>query len=269
MLKKETIALIAKLTKTKEADIEAAIKDEKEVDVEIDEKLTPFSEDEIIQLKNNEYKNGKEKGVEMVVKETKEKLKLDFQGKTIDGLVEAAKKQALEDAKIEPEKKVKELQEKVTTLQATVQEQETKLKEKDTEVSTVKINGELFKNVPAGTTLEADEVIGIMKLKGYDFKLEDGKLVALKDGKVLQDKVANPLPVRQVIEEFVTEKKLVGAQEPDPGGRGGGSGKPPVKFSKLSEVKKHFEDNKKSLLGQEFAETVAKAAAENKEFVMD
>jgi len=269
-LKKEAIALIAKLTKTKVEDIETALKDDKEVDLPIDEKLTVFSEDEVTTLKDNEFKRGKVSSVEIAVKDVKEKLKLDFTGKTIDGLVEAVQKKAVEEAKISPDKKVTELQEKVTTLQATVTDQEKKLAEKETEVSGVKINGELFKSVPADTTLEPDEVIGIMKMKGYDFKMDEGKLVVTKDGKIVQDKVANPLPVKQVIEEFVKEKKLNGKSADPEGGRGGGGGgKAPVKFSKLSEIKAHFNEQKKSLLGAEFSEAVTKAAAENKEFVMD
>lgn len=268
-LKKEAIALIAKLTKIKTEDLEAAITNKDEVEITIDDKLTTFTEDEVSTLKNNEYKSGKEKGVEMAVKEVKDEFKLEFQGKTVKGLVEAAQKKAIDDAKISPDKKVTELTEKVTTLQTTVQEYETKLKEKDTEVASVKINGELFKNVPAGTTLDPDEVIGIMKLKGYDFQMKDGKLVAIKDGKEVQDKVANPVPVKDVIAEFVKEKKLGGTDPVPPGGRGGNDPKPPAKFGTLSEIKKHFTEQGKSVLGTEFAEAVSQAAKDNKEFQMD
>jgi hypothetical protein len=269
-LKKEHLARLAALAKIKVEDLETAIKDEKEVDITVDEKIVTFSEDEVGQLKNNEYKSGKEKGVEMAVKEVKDELKLEFTGKTIKGLIEAAQKKAIDDAKISPDKKVAELQEKVTTLQATVTDQEKKLSEKDTEVTSVKINGELSKNVPAGTTLDADEVIGLMKLKGYDFKIEEGKLVAMKDGKVLNDKLSNALPVKDVIIEFVKEKKLGGEGDgKDIHGRGGEGGKPPAKYSTLSEVKKHFTDQGKSLLGEEFSAAVSQAAKDNKEFAMD
>lgn len=269
-LKKEAIEKIAKLTKLKTADIEAAIKDEAEVDLVIEESLTAFTDDEVDTLKENEYNRGKVSSVEIAVKDVKSKLKLEFQGKTIEGLVEAAQKKAIEDAKISPDKKVQELTEKVQTLQATVTDQEQKLADKDAEVSSVKLNTELVKNVPSGATLEPDEIIGIMKLKGYDFQMQEGKLVVTKDGKIMQDKVANPLPVKQVIEEFVTEKKLIVTEADPPGGRGtGGSGKPPVKWTKLSELKQHFLDQKKSLNGAEFMDAVNKATTENKEFALD
>ncbi len=112
-LKTEAIEAIAKLTKIKAEDLKAAIESKDEVDLAVDEKLTVLTEDEVTTLKNNEYKNGKEKGVEMAVKATKEKLNLDFQGKTVDGLVEAAQKKAVEEAKVPVNDKVKELETKL------------------------------------------------------------------------------------------------------------------------------------------------------------
>jgi hypothetical protein len=138
MLKKETILRIAALLKIKAEDIEAAIKDEKEVDLAIDEKLSAFSEEEVTTLKENEYKRGSVSAVEIAVKDIKQKKGLDFTGKTIDGLLDAAEKKALSDAKIEPAKQVTELQEKLKTVQATATELQTKLTEKETEIFSAK-----------------------------------------------------------------------------------------------------------------------------------
>lgn len=231
-----------------------------------------YSEEEVSTLKNNEYKAGKEKGVEMAVKDTKEKMGLDFQGKTIEGLLAAAKAKALEDAKIEPAEKVKELETKVQTLQATVVEQETKLAAKATEVETVLTNTELFKHIPApgenGPALSQEDILQLMRAKGYEFKRENNAVVAYKDGKQQQDKVANPLPVGDVITGFLKETKLVQEQH-QPGGRGGDDNKPPMVFTKMSEVKDQFKAQGKSLLGQEFAQAVAQAKTQNQEFDMN
>lgn len=270
-LKKETLEAIAKLTKTKVEDLQAAIADEKEVDLSIPDNLTVLSEDEISTLKKNEYKNGKESGVEMAVKEVKQELNLDFQGKSVKGLVEAAQKKAIEDAKIPANEKVAELQKKVETLQATVQDQDKKLSEKDNEVAGVKLKSELYKHIPAGASLENDEVIELMKLKGYGFEMKDGKVVATLNGEAISDKLSNAIPVKDVISGFLKEKKLIadeGAAGGDPQGRGAGAGKPPVKFTKLSEIKAKFAAEGKSTLGMEFNEAVQKAVADNKEFDM-
>ena len=272
MLKKETIDLIAKIAKVKPDELTAAIKDEKEVDFTIDDKLATFTETEVTQLKTNEYNSGKVKGVEMAVKEVKEELGLEFQGKSVKGLAEAAAKKAVDDAKISPDKKVTELTEKLATVQATATDLQAKLSEKESEVANVKLSTELTKQVPAGTTIDADEVIVIMKTKGYDFQMKDGKLIALKDGKEITDNLSNATPVKDVINNYVTERKLISEGAGDPaekGGRGSGGGKAPVKYGKMSEIKKAFEAEGKSTLGTEFSEAVTKAAAENKEFAMD
>ncbi len=271
-LKKEAIEAIAKLAKIKADDLQAAIADEKEVDLSIPENLTTLSEDEISTLKKNEYKNGKESGVEMAVKEVKQELNLDFQGKSVKGLVEAATKKAIEDAKIPANEKVAELQKKVETLQATVQDQDKKLAEKDTEVAGVKLKSELFKHIPAGASLENEEVIELMKLKGYGFEMKDGKVIATLNGEAIADKLSNAIPVKDIMTDFLKEKKLLADDgsggNGDPQGRGAGSGKPPVKFTKLSEIKAKFQAEGKSTLGVEFNEAVQKAVADNKEFDM-
>lgn len=271
MLSEKSITRIAELAKVKPEDLKAAIADEKEVDVAIEEKLTVLTEPEITVLKNNEYKNGKEKGVEMAVKDTKEKLGLEFQGKTIDGLVEAAQKKALADAKIEPEKKVQELEGKIKTLQTNLTEAEQKLTEKDSEVQKVKIHGELYKHIPEpgenGPALSRDEVIRLMEANGYEFKNENGKVVPYKNGEAQVDKLANPVAVKDIVSGFLKEKKLV-TEDHNPKGRGGSGSGNPTKYTKLSELKEKFTGEGKSLNGQEFMDAVTKARAEFAEFDM-
>lgn len=271
-IKKEALAKIAELVKVPVADLEAAIKNEQEVDVAIPEGLTVFEGDELTTLKTNEYSKGKTAGEELAVKEVKTKMGLEFTGKKVEGLVEAATKKALEEAKLTPDKKVAELTEKLNTVTATATELQTKLAEKEKEVGQVKLSTELLKNVPAGTTLEAEDVLTLMKSKGYEFEMKDGALVAVKDGKVLEDKLAKPLGVKDVITEFAKERKLIadeGAGDP-PGGRGGnGSGAGATKWTKLSEVKKYFEEQGKSVNGQEFNDAIMKAKTDNPEFALD
>lgn len=269
-LKKEDIKTIATLLKVKEEDLTTAIADTNEVDIEIPDGLTVLTPTEAQTLKDNEYNRGKKAGPEMDIKAAKEKHGLEFTGKTIDGLLDAFKGKVLAEAKINPDKKVTELEEKVTTLQTTVKNYEKKLADKDTEVSGIKINGELYKHVPAaeetGPAYDADEVIGLMKMKGYDFKLEDEKIVPYKDGKKIVDKLSNNRDPKEVIQEFMAEKKLITSV---PAGRGGKDQKAGNKAGKLSELKKQFESQGKNVQGQEFAEAVKAAVAADKSFDMN
>lgn len=272
-LKKEDITKLATLAKIPVADLEKAIAEKEEVALTIQDKLNVFTEEEVTTLKANEYKSGKTAGVEIAVKEAKEKLALNFTGKTIDGLVEAATKKALEDAKVEPNAKVTELEGKITTLQGTVKEYETKMAEKDTEVSGIKLNYELSKHIPTigenGPALGNDGILMLMKADGYEFKQENGNVSAYKGGKQLQDKLSNALPVKDVITGFMKEKKLISEDEGVPGGRGGGDKKPGAKATKMSELKQQFLSQGKNLQGEEFNKAVQQAVADNKEFDMN
>lgn len=268
--KKETLAKIAKLLKLKPEDVEAVATAPEEKEITIDDNLQTFTAEEVTTLKNNEYANGKKTGVEMAVKEAKEKDGLDFQGKTIEGLLEAKAKKVLADAKIEPEKKVAEMEEKLKTLQTNYQTLEKTVQEKDAAVERIKVRTGVAKFIPApgenGPALDQDEIIDLMITKGYDFKQnEAGKIVAYKDGKEVTDKLSQAEDIKNVVTGFLKEKKLL-VEEPVPGGRGGGNGKAPAKFTKLSELKAFYKEQGKSDLGQEFMSEAAKLKEADPEF---
>ncbi len=271
-LKKETIAELAKRIGLKSDELETAIKAEGEVDISIDAEITVLDKTELQTLKNNEYNNGKANGVEMAVKTTKEKLGLDFTGKTVDGLVEAASKKALADAKLEPNEQVKELQTKLQTVQTTATEYETKLQAKENELSSLHINFELGSHIPSlgdnGPSLGNQEIIGLMKSNGYEFKKNDkGVLVATKAGVEVVDKLSNAVPLKDVITGFMTEKKLLQPEQQN-GGRGGGNAGP-SNGAKLSDIKATFKASGKSELGEEFKAAVADAVKANPDFDMN
>jgi ribosomal protein S13 len=270
MLKQDTIQKIEQLLKI--TGLAEAIKNESEVDVTIDDKLHIFTDDEIQTLKSNSYKDGKKAGVEMEVDDLKKEFGLEFQGKTVKGLTEAYKKKILDDAKIEPAKQVQELQEKLNTVQNSYKELEGKYKEKETEVETTIIKTDLFKYIPApteeGPALDQEDIVNLMKVKGYDFKRENGKVVAYKGGNKVTDKLGNDIEVKAVVDGFLKESKLRASEPPVPGGRGGSDKTPPAKAGSLSEIKKQFEAQGKSTLGQEFADAVAAAAKDNADFKM-
>lgn len=269
MLPQKVIDRLAALAKVKPADLSAAIAAEAETDIAIDEKVVSFGETELQTLKSNSYGEGKKAGSEIDIKEAKEKHGLEFTGKNIDALIEAAQKKAVADAKVEPGKQVADLTEKLATAQKTANELQAQLTAKDGEISYSKTQNLVMKDLPSNTTLPANKVLLLMKEDGYDYKNEDGKIIWHKDGKPLTDAVGNNLDTKAVSLSYVTENKLA-VDAADPGGRGGNDSKGAGgKFTSLSDIKKSFEDQKKSTLGAEFSEAVTKAAKENPEFAMD
>ena len=268
MIKKEDLAKIAEITKIPVADLEKAIAEKDEVALTLPDGLVTYTPAELTQLKANEYKNGKAAGVEMAVKETREELGLDFQGKTIKGLLEAHEKKVLADAKIEPEKKVTELTEQIATLKKTVGTLEAAISEKDKAVKTTKIEAEASVLFPELENFSRKELLTLTRSAGIDFDVNDeGKLVVMKDGKVVQTKTGDPEDPRAVVNEFLTSKKLVADQQ-KPAGRGGSGGGGPVKPTSYKEAKEVFEAQGKSVQGQEFNEYVTQLKKDNPDFVM-
>lgn len=265
---KEKIASLLKLDVAKINEVLTKA-DEEDASIELPE-IESFTKDELSILKNNEYKAGKEKGVEMLVKEAKEKRGLEFQGKSLDGLLDAATKKALEDAKIEPAKQVTELTEKLKTVQATAQELQDKLSAKESEVTAIKTEAIIFKDMPTETTLPSQKILALMKIDGYDYKKEDGKIKWYKDGQEQNDKLGNSVDTKTIISTYVAENKL-GKVDAGGGaaGRGGGNAGGTGTFTKLSEVKKHYEEQGKSVIGKDFSDEIAKITKENPEFKLD
>jgi len=268
MLSETVIKQMAGLLKIDPAKLTEAIKSEKEEAIEISDKLQVLTEDDITRIKNEEYKNGKEAGVEMEVKKVKEELKLDFQGKSIKGLLEASNKKVSEDAKIEPNEKVKTLEADLSTLRTTISTLEKQVVEKDKAFSSASVEKSLYKAIPTlgENAPDVDVVVTLAKAKGYDFAIEEGQLVVTQDGQIKKDNLAKPIPAKDFITSFAKENKLI-TDVADPAGRGGKDQKNnPATFTKLSELKTHYEGQGKHTAGQEFMDHAAKLKAENKDF---
>jgi predicted nucleic acid-binding Zn-ribbon protein len=79
-----------------------------EISVDVNDIVIRTTEEEQ-QYVSNIKKEHERVGLEIAVKNAKEKLGIDFQGKGFDTLLEEVQKKALADAKIEPEQKLKDL----------------------------------------------------------------------------------------------------------------------------------------------------------------
>lgn len=272
MLNKETINKIAKSLKLKVEELESALTNETEVALVIPE-LTILTAEEITARDENigrtKYNEGKTAGVEMGVKELKNELGLDFDGKDIKSLVNAVQKKTLDDAKIEPNKKVEELNNVVANLQKTIADKESEKTALVTQLQTTTLNTKILSAMPSNrlTTLNDNEYLTLIK-SSYEFAEEDGKIVAKKDGNIVRNPTTqSPLDAKEVIESFFTEKKFITTGNGGQGGQGGGnSGGNAGVFTKLSELEGKFVKEGKSLQGTEFASAVAEARKANPQF---
>lgn len=186
----------------------------------------------VANLKNE----AKTAGLEIAIKEQRNALGLEFQGKTMENLIKAVQEKAIQDAKIEPEEKVKNLMKDIETLKSTVQ---TVTAEKDQLEGSFKsfkmestVNNTLSSLIPENIVLPKEDMMLIVKNK-LAFDVDDqNRLLVKKNGEVLKNPTTlDPIAPKDAIQSFFNEnpqyiKSVDGGR--GAGDSGSGSGKTTV-----------------------------------------
>ncbi len=182
----------------------------------------------------NIKEDAKVAGVEIAIKDVRNSLGLDFQGKTMDNLVEAVKAKAIADANIEPDKKVKMLETDIETLKGTIQsvtkEKEQVMNQFNSFKSEHVLNTTLSAIIPDNVVLPKDDMLVILKNK-MRFQVDEQNRINVldADGQIKKNPATlDPLDVKSVITSFFNENTAYlkpvggGAGGADiPGGNGG------------------------------------------------
>jgi hypothetical protein len=228
-MNKELITSLAKLAQvTDVAKFTAVLESESDTDHGIDFSnliIRTVADDEtlktnLITQKKSEYQKA---ASEIQIKEMKKTLGLEFEGKKPEDFMTNFKKQVLDEAKIEPDKKIGELETSLSNLQGKLTDKETELKDLVNSHKKADAKIKLQSYVPKLSDklgLGKDDVISLF-LKTHEIA-EDGSVT--KDGKTLKDGVENNLDAKTVISDFVKEKKWDVAPSGGGGGAGGGGG---------------------------------------------
>lgn len=278
MLKKEAISKIAAVLKLDEAALTTALTSTDEQDLAIPEGLVVLTAEELSSRDKTTEKRGYDKGseasVEMLVKEQKRTFGLEFEGKDPSKLFEAFKSKVLTEAKIEPSAALQEKETIIAGLRSNLTKLEQEKQEIASSVSKIKLEATVAKAIPTNLIagVEPDEVLLTMRHKGYDFEEKDGVVVAKKNGEIVADTALRPLPVKDVINQYVKERNWIdeaggagagGART----GRGAGHSDPKLGTpTKLSEVEKRWKEEGKNTGTAEFESHVASLMKENKDF---
>jgi hypothetical protein len=265
MLKKEHIQKIEQLLKI--TGLEAALKDEKEIDLTIPE-ITTFEKTELESRDKNKKDEGIKVGRELQIKDLKEENGLTYDGPGSNDRIRFVKelsKKIETELKIEPEKKVTALTEQITLLQNKNKDYETQIESVRKEAKEAKFNSELLGELPANRSKLFTDAEYLNALK---FNLEFTEEGIKRNGEILRDsKTQSPIDRKTAIGNLFTERKW--NDEPNGGvaGRAGGNsatggGKP----TKLSEVVSQWEKDGKNVGSAEFQAHVITLKKENKEF---
>lgn len=260
MIGEVSLKKIAQLTGVDEKALKDAITSDEVQELEIGD-MEVFTPDGFEDFKVNFAKEQKSAGAEIAVKELKRELELDFTGKSVKGLYEAAIAKGKAEAGVEPNKRITEL-EKAT-------EQYIKdLETKESELNTLKGNYErggvrqtLIGSVTSTTKIPVADIVALYELKNDWDKDESGNLVAKKmGGEVLKDKYSKPISLTDHFAEFASTYVDAGSKKPvfDP------AKVDELKFSKKSEYDTWKEANPD--VSDEIKSAVLARSGDNKEF---
>lgn len=221
-LSKETLAWIAELSGVKAEDITAKINSEKEESI-----ARPqgdfFTEDDLSKRDSSKYKEGKEAGSEMLVKDLKKKYGYEFDGKDVDSFMSHHDGQLKTKYSKDSNARVEELEKDLKTQKETFESEIDGYKNQLNDLNG-KYRGEAIKNtllsiMPKNTTIKPEAIVTLFK-NDYQIDEEEGKMVVKRNGQTLKDtKTASPLDVKDVFKEYVIKEGFAKGDQ----GRGGGN----------------------------------------------
>ncbi len=238
-----------KLSELTKIDVETLTKaiasEEEEVEVEFPE-IHVFTQEELNARDLNSSRKGNHTAIEMAVKEARNKLKeefgdeFDFQGKTIENLVETAIKAGEAKAGVKPSEQLKEKDEIIKKLQKSVstleEEKDAVLQDKEKFQFNYKVDSTLIKKVPnvENATFTPDEYISLWK-RDKEIVTADGVITYKINGEIARDpKTQNPISIETDFENFLNEK---GVTQTDRRGRGDDDKKPPSNTGSIDGIK--------------------------------
>lgn len=237
--------------------LKAAIDNTENVKIAIPELLV-FTKDEDATRVQNLKNEAKTAGVEIAIKEARTSLGLDFQGKTMENLLNAHKEKVVKEAGIAPDAKVTELtkdngllKENLNTLQGQFDTFKTSV---GLEKQQNEINNHVLSKIPANITIDKGDMLTLFNSRFQTEKTVDGKIVFKKDGAVLKNTTTlDPLSAEEVLSTFVTPY----LKKPE-GGAGGvddpGNNKP----GSLAAFEKEMKDKGVNSGSLEFNQEMAK-----------
>lgn len=177
--------------------------------------------DDYNSLIDNHKKTARVEGEEIAIKNARTKLGLDFQGKTMDNLLNSFKEQIVSEAKIEPNKKYDNLHKDFEALQSVSKSWEEKYtgleqtyKQKENQL---KIDTSILKSIPDNVSIPKEDILAIAKAR-IGFNIGEDGIEIVKDGVVQKNQAnMNLLTISEFMPEFITPY----LKTPE-GGSGGG-----------------------------------------------
>lgn len=247
MLKDETLKKIAEVLGIDASDFTTKLKSDKEETLEVP---VLFTEEDKNSFGENRFKEGKKAATEILVKDLKAKHSLEFDGKSIDTLLEKFSEKVITDAKIEPTELVKKHKKDADELRLKLQEAEREkqslINEHSNKLFQNIIDNTIFTEIPDKLFTIPKKSISVLYKAEREFKKEDDGIILYKEGKKLVDKVLSPVSIKddlaQFCEQYVKKAGMGGGDDVNSGTDG--------KFTTMSALVEHCQKNGIELMSE-------------------
>lgn len=245
----KNIDQLAKFVKGGADVLQKALESKEEISIELNEGSF-VSNEELETLKTTVRAEGKKEGhsigYDFAVKDFKAEFGLDIEGKDRKVIASEIQKKIINDAKIEPNKRIGELEGSLSKLQkqyeTDIAAKDNEVKQYQSKVKDIKINSDLAMSMPEGLNIIKPDQFALLARSNYEFDYDEGgQLVAKKGGNVLKDKLEKPLPVKEILTEFATTNNWLNVSGRGGGNQGGGNSSD---FKSINDVYRHMESNK-------------------------
>jgi len=271
MLSEEALKRLSNLAKIDAKELQDAITASEEKTIEIPEVKT-YTDEEFETLTTNlgkeKYTEGRTAGEEMRMKNLKELAGIDFEGyKDPQKFVDTLKQSILNEAKVEPNKKIEENSKTIEELQGIVKSKESEYGNQITELQNKLQNQQLdsilMQKIPDIQGLKPDQALKLFKSE-HEIYSEDGNFYVKRNGETLKDELKSPKKVDSVLSEYITENGWL--KKPDGRGADDKSGDKGLTIKDSDSFFNYLKENKIPVGSKDAADTLAKIKEEDPEF---
>lgn len=233
-----------------------------------------FTEDEwsdyqsnVTKEKDQEYAKGKETGARQLVRDKKEELGLEFEGKDLDTLISKIQEKTASELGGDIDERIKAKDKDLELLRNNsnqeIESLQSKINSIENQYNSMKNDYEINKYIPESLNgVSKRDAMTIIKSE-FDFTNEDGQNIVKKNGEVLKDKSRNPITWESAIKDSLLERNWLSSEQ------GRGDSKKRVKssgFSSLSEFHEHLDANGINPKSQEAMAKLSEITKDNKDF---
>jgi hypothetical protein len=243
--------------------------EEAKTEITIESDFLIRNKDEEFQFVANMKKDARIEGVEIAVKQTREKLGLDFTGRSMEALLTAHESKIVSESTIEPDKKNAQLLSDVDLLKKSINTLTEEKQGIESMFSDYKKKDVILKSIesslPKNLVIPQEDMINLINSK-IKFDVEEGVVVSRNfDGSIKKNSTTlDPLNPKSVIDSFFNENPhyLTGAG----GGAGGGDSAQKGGIKTMDQFIEDSEKEGKNISSPEFIKEV-EAGIANKTIV--